>query len=136
MSHKTIWVYRGASEASEILDDANELALWAKEGYFPKAVEKPAEAPKAESMPLRMDGPTLEEYIKAGYKAETYPPEGYAPKASAPGTTTATSAEQLPEGSQASTAASDVPVTPPDSAGPGSGAPAEAPKAEGKQKKG
>lgn len=28
--------------------------------------------------PLREDGPTLEEYIAAGYKAETYPPRGYA----------------------------------------------------------
>jgi len=29
---------------------------------------------------LRTDGPTLEEYVKAGYPAETYPPAGYAAK--------------------------------------------------------
>ena len=28
----------------------------------------------------REDGPTLEEYVKAGYRAETYPPQGYAPR--------------------------------------------------------
>lgn len=30
---------------------------------------------------LRDDGPTLEEYVKAGYKAENYPPRGYKAKA-------------------------------------------------------
>lgn len=29
---------------------------------------------------LRTDGPTLEEYVEAGYKAENYPPDGYAPR--------------------------------------------------------
>jgi hypothetical protein len=29
---------------------------------------------------LRTDGPTLEEFISAGYKAEHYPPQGYAEK--------------------------------------------------------
>ena len=33
---------------------------------------------------LRTDGPTLEEYVAAGYKAENYPPQGYAAKASVP----------------------------------------------------
>lgn len=27
---------------------------------------------------LRIDGPTLAEYVAAGYPAETYPPQGYA----------------------------------------------------------
>src|SRR3990167_3533388 len=31
--------------------------------------------------PLKSDGPTLEEYVKAGYEPKTYPPHGYAPKA-------------------------------------------------------
>lgn len=37
----------------------------------------------ADSVPestLRGDGPTLEQYLAAGYSADTYPPEGYAPK--------------------------------------------------------
>ena len=29
---------------------------------------------------LRLDGPTLEEWVKAGYPAEKYPPPGYAAK--------------------------------------------------------
>lgn len=49
---------------------------------------KPDVAPTA-SAPLRLDGPTLDEYVKAGYLAENYPPSGYAvredePAASAP----------------------------------------------------
>lgn len=32
---------------------------------------------------LKMDGPTLEEWVKAGYDAENYPPRGYAEKPSA-----------------------------------------------------
>lgn len=32
---------------------------------------------------LRQDGPTVEQYVKAGYKAENYPPKGYAVKLSA-----------------------------------------------------
>lgn len=31
---------------------------------------------------LRQDGPTVEEYVAAGYKAEDYPPKGYASKSS------------------------------------------------------
>jgi hypothetical protein len=31
---------------------------------------------------LRLDGPTLEQYVAAGYKPENYPPQGYAEKAS------------------------------------------------------
>jgi membrane protein involved in colicin uptake len=34
---------------------------------------------KANAPQLRTDGPTLAEYVKAGYKPETYPPQGYAP---------------------------------------------------------
>lgn len=36
-----------------------------------------------EILELRMDGPTLEEYVAAGYSADTYPPKGYAAKTSA-----------------------------------------------------
>lgn len=39
-----------------------------------------ATAPKADAV-LRQDGPTLAEYVAAGYKAENYPPQGYAPVA-------------------------------------------------------
>lgn len=41
-------------------------------------------APEVKPVPLRTDGPTLKEYIAAGYKAENYPPEGYAVKEEPP----------------------------------------------------
>ena len=36
------------------------------------------------SAPLRDDGPTLEQYVAAGYKAESYPPQGYKPRTEQP----------------------------------------------------
>ena len=33
---------------------------------------------------LRTDGPTLKEYVAAGYSADTYPPKGYAARADDP----------------------------------------------------
>jgi len=33
-----------------------------------------------ESWRLRTDGPTVSEYVAAGYKASNYPPKGYAPR--------------------------------------------------------
>jgi hypothetical protein len=134
----TIWVYRGPSEASEILNAPEELALWATAGYLP-AVSPSSSKP--EPVPLRMDGPTLEEYIEAGYKAESYPPQGYAPKpsvatpAQAPESTPANPAEQPPEGSTVPAAGPSDTLTPPDAAGDGTGIPATAPtKPEGKKK--
>lgn len=108
MERNTVWVYRTPSEASEILNDPAELALWASVGYFPAA--KPA--PEAS--------------IPAG-------PAG----APSPATVTANPVEQLPEGSQASAAGSSEPSNPPDAAGDGTGTPApEASKSEGKTRKG
>lgn len=39
---------------------------------------KPVDPLKTAS--LRQDGPTVEEYVKAGYRASNYPPAGYASK--------------------------------------------------------
>lgn len=41
------------------------------------ALRNPPPAPE-----LRQDGPTIEQYVNAGYKASTYPPNGYAAKSS------------------------------------------------------
>jgi hypothetical protein len=41
------------------------------------------EAPPPKDAPLRTDGPTLAEYVAAGYKAENYPPTGFAVKPAA-----------------------------------------------------
>lgn len=50
------------------------------------SAEPPAQDPEPEALPapLRTDGPTLAEWVAAGYLAEHYPPEGYAAKADAP----------------------------------------------------
>lgn len=45
---------------------------------------KDDEPPKAPETPkLKQDGPTVEEWVIAGYDAEHYPPHGYASKSSA-----------------------------------------------------
>ena len=63
-------------------DDAVEVPVVEAEAV---PVQDPAEplapvaaAPEPEPAPLRLDGPTLEEYVAAGYKAWGYPPKGYA----------------------------------------------------------
>lgn len=49
-------------------------------------VEEPEKAPvQPPNLPpilegLRLDGPTIEEFIAAGFKAEAYPPKGFHPK--------------------------------------------------------
>lgn len=48
-------------------------------GLAAEALPEQAPAPQPEPA-LRTDGPTLAEYIAAGYSAEGYPPSGYASK--------------------------------------------------------
>lgn len=54
-------------------------ALHAAEAVL-KAAEAKLAVAEAPTPPLRTDGPTLEEYVKAGYSADHYPPAGYAPR--------------------------------------------------------
>jgi hypothetical protein len=94
---KTIRVYQTPSVCSEILNTREELERHAAAGYLPLPEDrhlaanaepsKPAEPP-TNTEGLRLDGPTLEEYVKAGYKAENYPPKGYAAKPSSEGAVT------------------------------------------------
>lgn len=49
----------------------------AQSGYTGAEAGQKNVDPNAE---LNQDGPTVEEYVKAGYKASNYPPEGYASK--------------------------------------------------------
>lgn len=56
-----------AKEGKPLPEGANEVV---KRGY---AIIDP-------KTKLRLDGPTVEEYLKAGYKPENYPPEGYLPR--------------------------------------------------------
>ncbi|MCR5859721.1 hypothetical protein [Mesorhizobium sp. J428] len=37
---------------------------------------------KKDETPLKTDGPTVEEYVAAGYSAKSYPPKGYASRSS------------------------------------------------------
>jgi len=46
----------------------------------PAEPETPTETLPRTGTPLRQDGPTLEEYVKAGYSPTGYPPVGYAAK--------------------------------------------------------
>lgn len=64
---KTIFVYKTPSEASEILNNPEELELWATVGYFPRpsASAPAAEPPVVGNLPAT---PTLD--------AVNTPPEG------------------------------------------------------------
>jgi len=80
----------GAATAAlpvEAVQDAAPATV--PESPAPTAEAAPVEtspAPEAPVAPeeLRKDGPTLEEYVAAGYPADKYPPEGYAVRESAP----------------------------------------------------
>lgn len=80
-------LYTGASDHTAIVkrfeDEEIEAALasgWRLRRVNPGEAE--AEEPGSDGK-LRQDGPTLEEYVKAGYPADTtYPPSGYAEKPS------------------------------------------------------
>ena len=76
-------------------------------------------AEAAEKPKLREDGPTLEEWVAAGYQAAAYPPRGYAPKtASKPPTLVpepisapANGVESAPPASDSAPAAAFKPAT-------------------------
>jgi len=64
----------GTTTAASVPDEPSPSKLNAGEPAVTKAVVeswKPGD-------PLRTDGPTLKEYVEAGYAAENYPPQGYA----------------------------------------------------------
>jgi hypothetical protein len=56
------------------------LALAASVISLPSGAAAAVE-PDETAAELRTDGPTLEEYVAAGYSAENYPPTGYAERA-------------------------------------------------------
>jgi hypothetical protein len=45
-----------------------------------KAPDPVQEEPPRNEEGLRLDGPTVAEWVAAGYQEEHYPPKGYAPK--------------------------------------------------------
>lgn len=101
---------------------AIDSGAWISQGWGkdPETASKPAIPAKPPEPPrnaegLRLDGPTLEMHVAAGYPADKYPPEGYASKPS-PGLTV-----YLEERAKASTPApvaetakaEDLPAVPP-----------------------
>lgn len=65
------------SQADDTPADAEDSVEDGVDGV--EADEDPAQdEPEWEAPALRTDGPTLAEYVKAGYKAENYPPRGFA----------------------------------------------------------
>lgn len=60
-----------------------------------RETQSSAEQPEGEAgaVALKQDGPTVQEWVAAGYKASVYPPGGYASKSSAEDIETAIAAE-------------------------------------------
>lgn len=59
---------------------ANPTAIQLGTQELTSSAPSPEVAPVLAEEKLREDGPSLEQYVKAGYNAEGYPPKGYAPK--------------------------------------------------------
>jgi hypothetical protein len=61
-----------------------------------RATQDPAGEPEAGTgvAELKQDGPTVQEWVAAGYKASEYPPSDYASKSSAEDIATAVAAEE------------------------------------------
>jgi hypothetical protein len=68
----------------------------AERRYHEDALRDGAGIPwEGNAAPLRQDGPTVKEYVEAGYKASNYPPQGYASKSAPEEITAAIAAEAL-----------------------------------------
>lgn len=67
-------------ESKEQLGQYTVEELTTVEGITDVIAEGILAALKVEEVPLRTDGPTLEEWTKAGYPADNYPPVGYIDK--------------------------------------------------------
>ena len=76
-------VGRAKNETGLSVDDWNGLPQEEREAFLKATLEKVLhEAAPLDANGLRTDGPTLEEYVAAGYDAKGYPPQGYAAKPS------------------------------------------------------
>lgn len=70
---------------------------------FPEGTEREFDAPDFEALrkmgavrgadEVRTDGPTVEEFVTAGYRAENYPPQGYASRSTPEEIATAVAAQ-------------------------------------------
>jgi hypothetical protein len=64
---------------------------------------KPKEDAWGKPPELKQDGPTIQQYVAAGYKAKDYPPAGYASKSSPEEIKAAVDAEEAAEAAAANT---------------------------------
>lgn len=78
---------------------------------------------------LRTDGPTVAEYVAAGYLAENYPPQGYASRSTAEEIKDATAGQQAAAAQAAAEAKPVAPVVPAPAAAPAAPAAPAAEKA-------
>lgn len=62
--------------------DTETDALYRSKGWTPAKAAADAGAPAGGGTSLRDDGPTIEEWVAAGYLPENYPPDGYAERRS------------------------------------------------------
>lgn len=91
--------YRLLSEFFGVISAATDVFV---QGDNPNIIEAYKRAgikvTGADADGLRLDGPTVAEYVAAGYKASAYPPEGYASRSTPEEVADALNAEQdLPE---------------------------------------
>ena len=70
-----MWTFSKIENKRIIVNNEMELAQHSEEA-------KPAEAGWGKPPELKEDGPTIHEYVAAGYLAKNYPPKGYASKSS------------------------------------------------------
>jgi len=89
--------YRLLDEFFGVISSAKEVVV---DGDKPNIIEAYKRAgiivTDGKSSSLREDGPTIGEFIAAGYKASNYPPEGYASRSSADEIAEALKTEQEP----------------------------------------
>lgn len=62
---------------------------------------------------LREDGPTVEDWVKQGYRADHYPPQGFASKSTPEAIAAAVEAQKVPATPAAPVAPADAPNAPP-----------------------
>lgn len=74
-------VYKGPTDdtaQTKRVEDQDALEGALAEGWRLRRVLEPEPEPPTPPSVLRTDGPTLAEYLAAGYLMENYPPKGYA----------------------------------------------------------
>ena len=74
--------HRFPGDFAGVRDHRGNLKPTAPTHEFVEGASVPVEevTPPVDADGLRLDGPTLAEFVAAGYSAENYPPEGYAAK--------------------------------------------------------